>query len=207
MQTPPKKAPLALKLSMALGWMMAGALVGVLAVRALPGFAPFGIASESHDTQIVNSVVRKEQVVLLSLGIQGIKEKNQKGDFFGVGIPGSERASFIQYNFTAKLGMDGKAVTITRSGENRYLITIPRFIFIGHDDVKFKLAAEDSGVLSWITPKIDTVEMINTILNDEVREQYLAQNSELLRDQAQVFYTSIITGIDPAITLEFKFPD
>ena len=49
--------------------------------------------------------------------------------------------------------------------------------------------------------------LINTILNDEVREQYLAQNSELLRDQAQVFYTSIITGIDPAITLEFKFPD
>lgn len=49
--------------------------------------------------------------------------------------------------------------------------------------------------------------MINTILNDDARGQYIAQNNELLRDQTQVFYSSIIRGIDPTITLEFKFSD
>lgn len=208
MKTPPtKRTPRGLRLAMALSLIVAGVLVGVVAVKLISVPQPFGIASDSRNTQIVKSIERKEEVALVSLGIQGIKEKNQKGEFFGFGIPGSNRAAFIQYNFTAKLGIDGKSVTITPSGANKFLITVPRFIFIGHDNVTFRLAAEDGGVLSWITPKIDNVDMINTILNDDARGQYIAQNNELLRDQTQVFYSSIIRGIDPTITLEFKFSD
>ena len=69
---------------------------GLLAPRLFPSLAPFASESESTDSRIIESVSRKEQVVLLSLGIQGISEKNGKSTFLGVDVPGSTRASFLQ---------------------------------------------------------------------------------------------------------------
>lgn len=184
-------------------------LVAVGALAMLPaglGIFAFGAQSESRDTQIINSVKRQEQVVLLSLGIQGIKEEKQSAKrFLGMEIPGSERAKFIQYAFNAKLGIDGKDVRIVQTGEGKYLVSIPEFIFIGHDDESFKLATEDNGALSWMTPKIDAVEMINDILNDDAEDQYIDSNEAILRDQAMSFYKGIITSVDPTVDVEFEF--
>ena len=93
----------------------AGALIGVVTVRALPGIEAFGTESESSNTQIVNAVTREQQVVLLSLGIQGIATKTRTTTFLGVEVPGSERATFLQYAFRAKLGVDGKDVRSRRA--------------------------------------------------------------------------------------------
>ncbi len=84
-------------------------------------------------------------------------------------------------------------------------VTIPQFIFIGHDKPAFKLAAETNGVLSWVTPEIDTTEMINKILNAETQNQYIEANREILRDQAKSFYTGIIAGVDPTITVTVTY--
>ena len=167
----------------------------------------FETRSEARNTQVVNSITRHEQVVLLGLGIQGISEASTQGALLGVSIPRSERTSFIQYNFNAKLGIDGQGVEITQTGEDAFLVSIPEFIFIGHDDVSFKLAAVDNDVLSWTTPEIDTVDMINSVLNDDAKEQYIDSNEEVLRDQATDFYTGIITSIDPTLAVEFEFRD
>ena len=162
----------------------------------------------TRNSQVVQSITREQQVVLLSLGIQGIVERTQDSHLFGqeyLTIPWSERASFIQYEFTAKLGFDGAGVEIEQTGENRFRITVPEFEFIGHDGEEFKVAAEDNGALSWITPPIDPVEMVNEVLSDSAKTEYVEQHQDLLQDQAQAFYNGILQGIDPQITAEYVY--
>ena len=173
--------------------------------NVFPSLSPFQTTSTSNNTQIINAIERKEQVVLLSLGIQGISERTAGSKFFGIDVPGSNRASFLQYNFNAKLGLEGKDVKITRTGANQYRLSLPAFIFIGHDNVSFKLAAENNGVLSWATPQIDPVETINQILNDEAKSQYVTANQQILTEQAQAFYTGIIRSVDPSAEVTFDF--
>lgn len=167
-----------------------------------------GSGSEDRSTQIVNSVTREEQVVLLSLGIQGIDDKaGEKSKFFGMfEIPGSERTKFIRYSFDAKLGIDGKDVLIKQTGENEFLVTIPEFIFIGHNNAYSETAVDKNGALSWLTPEIDSAKVASEVLNNaETQKQYIDKYEEILRDQAKVFYSGIITGIDPTVVLTFKF--
>lgn len=183
-----------------------GGVAALAAAQAFPGFQLFGAKSETRTDQIINAVTREQQVVLLSLAIQGITTKEQgPTTFLGVDVPGTERASFLEYRFKAKVGVDGKQVHIEQTGEKEYRVSIPRFVFIGHSDVNFRLAAEKNGVLSFASAPIDTTEMINTLLNDEAQRTYVTSNEELLRDQAKVFYTGIISGIDAGIALDFEF--
>lgn len=173
--------------------------------NVFPNLSPFQATSASSNTQIINAIERKEQVVLLSLGIQGISERTAGSKFFGIDIPGSSRASFLQYNFNAKLGLEGKDVKIERTGANRYRLSVPAFTFIGHDNVSFKMAAESNGVLSWATPQIDPVETINQILNDKAKSQYVTANQQILTDQTKSFYTGIIRSVDPTAEVTFDF--
>lgn len=181
---------------------------GALATYSAWAFRPPAIlasAGESLNTQVVNSVSLKEQVVLMSLGIQGIDHKKQNSQFLGVDIPGSERASFLQYSFTAKLGIEGKDVKVTQTGDHQFQMSVPRFIFIGRADERFELIVEDNGALSWVTPRIDAVEMANRVLNDQAQDAYIAANRELLVAQAQSFYSDIVKSIDPQAELTFQF--
>lgn len=189
--------------------LMAGILLaGTSAISQLTSriFSP-GTPAVTTDTQMVESLTREQQVVLLSLGIQGITERTDDSSFMGVKIPGSDRATFLEYTFNAKLGFEGTQVKIDRTGEDSYLITIPAFTFIGYDDPTYKVAAEDNGVLAWTTPEIDTVDMVNTILSEDAKQKYLTGNEEVLEDQAKTYYTTIAQGLDKAATLTFKFAD
>lgn len=180
--------------------------IGVFAiVKNLGWLSPFGIESESHDSQVIHAIERTQEVSLLRLGIQGIKDEDQSADIFGTNIPGTKKKVFLQYNFDAKLGIDGAEVKITKTGENAYLVSVPKFKFIGYAEPTFKVAVEDGGVLSWGTPDIDKVGMINEILNDDARQTYIDSNKELLEDQAKTFYDSLITSIDPAVVTTFEF--
>src|SRR5205085_619936 len=106
----------------------------------------------------------------------GIKEQDTSAQVFGHTIPGSDQKVFLQYNFNAKLGVDGADVRVTKTGKNAYLISVPQFIFVGYDQPTFKVATSDGGVLSWVTPDIDRVEMVNEILNGDARQEYLDSN-------------------------------
>lgn len=184
----------------------AGAAAAVGTAKLFPGFQLFGANSETRNTQIVTAVSREQQVVLLSLAIQGMVVKDQgRTKFLGIEVPGSERAAFLEYTFKAKVGIDGKDVHITPQGEKGYLVSVPGFTFIGHSDERFRVAAENNGVMSFASAPIDTVEMINNLLDDKAQRTYVDSNEELLRDQAKVFYTGIISGIDPTISLDFEF--
>lgn len=190
-------------------WLVVAVGLGALATygvgRAFPGLVPFGTSGEDDDARIVSSITREEQVVLLSLGIEGIAERSATGEFLGMTVPGTGRSSFVQYGFNAKLGIEGSDVRIARTGEDELVITVPEFVFIGHDDETFETVVESNGVLSWVTPEIDTVEMINTILDEDAQGQYVDANREVLEDQARAFYSAIVMSIDPTIALRFEF--
>ena len=47
--------------------------------------------------------------------------------------------------------------------------------------------------------------MINSILSEDAQAEYIADNEEILREQAIFFYSSIITGIDPEIDITYDF--
>lgn len=190
-----------------LGIAAAMALIAGGAFLATPILAitGWGTSSSSHDSQVITAMRRTEEISLLSLGIQGILERNQETTFLGMAVPGSDRATFMQYGFTGKLGIDGKEVKIEQIDEESYRISFPEFIFIGYDDVTFKVAAEKNGLLSWATPEIDSLEMVNEILTDDAKSQYISANEELLQEQATSFYESIIHAVAPDIELEFVF--
>ena len=64
---------------------------------------------------------------------------------------------------------------------------------------------QDNGLLSWITPDIDTADMITDILNGPAQEEYLDSYDDLLQAQAEVFYERLITSIDPDADTKFEF--
>ena len=185
--------------------LVLGAGLMLLAIRVVPSMVALSHESESRNTQVIESVTKEQEVVLLSLGIQGIAERSGRSSFLGFDIPGSERAAFMQYTFNAKVGLNGEDVRTIETGEGAYRVTIPTFIFIGHDDVTFRLVAEDNGVLSFVTPEVDTVEMVNSILDDEAQDKYVDSNLDTLKEQAETFYGGIIHGIDPEAQVAYDF--
>lgn len=191
--------------------LLAVFLVSLLAIglfnaaKNLGWLSPIGIASESHDSQVVRAIERTQEVSLLSLGIQGIKQENRSAKVFGKSVPGTGEKVFLQYNFDAKLGIDGAQVKVTKTGERAYLVSVPEFSFIGYAEPTFTVAVEDGGALSWVTPDIDKVQMINEILNDDARKEYISSNQDLLKEQTKVFYDSLIKSIDPVVETTFEF--
>lgn len=180
--------------------------LGLLAwTGAFAKLLPWSSASESKDTQVITAIERQEEVALLSLGIQGISEESAAFQINDWQLPGSAKATFIQYTFDAKLGIDGQEVTVEQDGSNTYRVTIPEFIFIGHDNVDFKMITENNGALSWLSPEIEQTEMVNEVLGEDARQQYLDSNEDILKDQAEEFYRSIITSVLPEADLEFNF--
>lgn len=180
-------------------------VLGLLIWQTITGASLFGSVKESRSELVVNSLTLEEEVVFLSLGIQGITEESTHSTLFGQRVPGSGRTTFLQYNYNAKLGIDGRDVTIEETGENSYLVTIPPFEFLGYDDAKFETIVEDNGLLSFTTPEIDTATAITEILDSDTKMEHVATNEEILKHQAEAFYTGIIAGIDPEIEVEFEF--
>lgn len=174
-------------------------------VSNLGWLSPFGIGEESSDSQVINAIERTQEVSLLSLGIQGIKERKRCSEAFGKCVPGTTETTFLQYMFDAKLGIDGAEVVVTKTGVNKFAVAVPEFKFIGYAEPTFKVAVEDGGVFDWVTPDIDEVAMINEILNDDARQTYLDANEDLLQEQTRAFYDSLITSVAPEAETTFEF--
>lgn len=187
--------------------VVAGILLSGLAlVQSIFGSTPVSTQTETVDSQVINAIERTQEVSLVSLGIQGIEKKAESTTtYFGMVVPGSERTKFLQYAFDAKLGLDGENVSIEQTGEKEFTVTVSQFTFIGYDNMHFEVATESNGVMSWVTPEIDSAAMANSILNDEAKQKYLSSHREILQEQAQAFYGGIIRAVDPGIDVTFDF--
>lgn len=184
--------------------VLGGAVVMGLIGRA--GLSPFGTSSQGRNTQIVNSIEREEKIVLVSLGIEGLAEEEVASSVLGRNVPGTGRAVFLQYSYRAMLGIDGGNVTIEETGENQFRVKVAEFIFIGHSDEQFRTVVDDRGLLSFVTPEIDTAALITEVLSEQAKAQHIQDNQDLLEDQARAFYEGIIHGVAPEVTIEFSFP-
>ena len=181
------------------------AIVGFTGLKNAGLLSPFGIESESSDSQVVQSIKRTEEVSLLALDIQGIRSEERCSTVFGKCVPGTSDVVYLQYNFTGKLGVDGADVEITETGDEAYTISVPDFDVIGYSEPTFKIAVTDDGVLSWVTPDIDQAEMITEILNDEAQQQHIDDNETLLQDQTKAFYDNVIRSVAPEAKVTYEF--
>lgn len=164
-----------------------------------------GIRSETNDSQVVQAIERTQEIALVSLNIEGITDRTDTAEIFGQSVPGTEEQVFVQYTFDAKLGIDGTEVDVAKTSAHAYRIVVPEYEFIGYDQPSFKVATEDGGLLSWVTPDIDKLEMVNEILDEDAQQQYLEKNQAVLEDQTQVFYDSLVTSIDPDAEVTYEF--
>ena len=180
--------------------------IGVFTVAKNQGLlSPLGIESNSRDSQVVQAVNRTQEVSLVQLVIEGITDEQRSQTILGQDIWGSTETVYLRYKFDAKLGIDGEEVSVETTGDNAYLVSVPPFRFIGYDEPTFEVAVQDNGLLSWITPDIDTADMITDILNGPAQEEYLDSYDDLLQAQAEVFYERLIISIDPDADTKFEF--
>lgn len=111
----------------------------------------------------------------------------------------------LTYAFDAKLGIEGKDVSIVESGTNEYTVTIPEFIFIGHENLTYGVLNEENGLLSWVTPEIEENEMMELVLGADAQRTYIEQQKDILQEQSIEFYSGIVKSIDPDIKLKFEY--
>lgn len=185
--------------------ILAIAGAGIFGVTALWLASLFSVTTQSHDHQVVKALERKGDVVVVAASVVGMDDDKNTLNFYGLKIPGSEKALFLRYEFDAKLGFDGLDVKIEPTGDDSFLVTIPKFTFIGYDNWNSEIAAQENGILSLFTPSIDDREMADKFLNEERKQEYVSTNTQLLEEHAQDFYKTVVGAIDPEITLEFAF--
>lgn len=167
--------------------------------------SPVQTVTETDSSEVIHAVERREEIVLVSTATQGLHTTENAAKLFKWGIPGSQKVNILQYQFTAKLGIDGKDVHIEEVAPDHFKLTIPPFKFLGFSDPEFKTVHEHGKVLSFVTADIYVAEGINEVLNEEKREEHILMNLELLKDQAENFYAGIIHAVDPDATVEFEF--
>ena len=206
---PAKRTPIWAKI------LLAVVILAVIAGAALVSFNVgkiFG-ATASRDTQVIRSIKGEEQVILVTAGMTDVQEEREDGLDFAIGdwdlftLPGSERSVLVRYEYDAKFGIEGKDVEISQTGDNAYLITIPKFIYLGYANPDLSVADEKNGLLSWATPEIDTTEVFEELLSEQAVERHIDGFRPLLEEQAKLFYSKIVTAIDPDIVLEFTFAE
>ncbi len=181
------------------------AIVAFVVARDQGWLSPIGIDSSTQDSQVIQAIERTQEVSLMSLGIQGILQKEQSSTVFGQSIPGTGERVLIVYKFTAKLGVDGEQVQVEETGEDAYTVTVPDFTFIGTQEPTFEVPVEDGGILRFVTPDIDQLELVNEILSDDGKQEYIDSNLDLLQDQTRVFYDSLITSVVPDAEVTYEF--
>lgn len=181
------------------------AIVAFAAAKDQGWLSPIGIESSTQDSQVIQAIERTEEVSLMSLGIQGILQKEQSTEILGRSIPGTGEKVFILYKFTAKLGLDNEQVSVAETGEDAYTVTVPDFMFIGTQEPTFESPIEDGGILRWVTPDIDKLELVNDILSNEGKQEYVDSNRDLLEDQTKVFYDGLITSVVPGAEVAYEF--
>lgn len=199
-----------------LKYVIIGILLGIL-ISSITFFAiSHKVANESKapathtvktdkDSLTVKSLSKEKQIVLVNLGLSEILNEEKSSQLFGKNIVGTSRKKFIQASFDAKLGLDGKDVDIAKDGKNSYLITVPKFIFIGYNNPNFKLMDEHNGVFSSFTSDINESDMINKVLNGKSKKKYLTKYNDLLRQSTKEFYRGIVQNTNPDAKLSFKF--
>jgi hypothetical protein len=185
------------------GALVAGVAAGLLTPPWLA--SALGPQTPIRNEQVVTSIQKEEQSVLLTLGVQGISEAKGIPPAILKDFPLLQKARLMQYSMKAKLGVD--AVTIDATDDHRFVVTVPGFIWIGQDNLKIDRVFGDDGVLSAFTEQDSETEQYNAIVADDLKQKYLEGNDDALRDQAEFYFTKLAKSIDRDAELTFVFEE
>lgn len=186
-------------------------VVGALAGGYLAGIftppwlvAALGSQSVIKNEQVVTSMEKKEQTVLLELGVKGVSEAEGIPPAVLKDFPLLKKARYMIYSGKVKLGVD--SVLVKATGDHTFTVSVPEFIWIS-DDVNVDRVISSDGLLSAFTAQKSEIEQINNLVSSADRADYLEQNRQTLRDQAEFVFTKYAKSIDPEATLKFVYAD
>lgn len=189
-----------------IGAFIAASMTGILKPPSL--ISLFGDDEPAtQSSEVIKYVLPQQEVALASLRIEGLERADSKGELLGIPIPAGDRTKYLAYSFDAKLGIDGSGVTIVVEGDHDYAVSIPEFIFIGHSNEHFEDAVDNNGLLSALSEEINETEMVNNILSDKNKATYVSNSLQVLKDQSEAFYGSIIRSVDPDAVLTFTYAE
>lgn len=171
------------------------------------GISLIGTTTTSSDTRLVESIQTKQDVTLVSLSVQGLKKVENGASFLTKRIPGTTQTTYLPYRYTANLGIDGGQVTISQTGSKSYTVSIPEFKVLGNSNPEFDSSIEDGDLLSFLSENVDKEKLITEILSDASLSTHISDNQEQLKQQAELFYSNIVRGIDPEIELTFEYAE
>jgi hypothetical protein len=103
------------------------------------------------------------------------------------------------------MGINGNEVIINPTGEGQYEIQIPPFIYMGQNNFKSEVAAEESGILSWTNSEIDEADMINDVLGKDKQQELLTKYDAQLKESTEQFFTQLIKAIEPDANITFTY--
>lgn len=167
--------------------------------------SPVSVEVETSRTEVIKSIERHEEIVLLSAATQGLHTVEKDAKIWKWDLPRSKRTNILQYSFTSKLGIDGRDVDIREIGDDHYRIIIPEFEVIGYVEPQFQTVLRDGQALSFVTEDVDTAEIITEILNDVKWKEHVDANRDLMQQQARAFYSNIVYAVDDDVQLQFEF--
>ncbi|WP_336625243.1 MULTISPECIES: hypothetical protein [unclassified Microbacterium] len=186
--------------ALVLGALVAGVAAGVLTPAWL--VSALGSHSVLKNEQVVTSMEKKEQTVLLQLGVKGVSEAEGIPPAILKDFPLLQKARYMIYGGKVKLGVDH--VIVKATGDHEFTVEVPEFIWIG-DDVDVEQIISSDGILSAFTAQKSEAEQFNNLISNEDKADYVEQNLSALRDQAEFVFTKYATSIDPNATLTFVF--
>lgn len=185
------------------------ALLGALgfSIVAARGKVNWGIWSRSTQTEVVKSVEFSQDITLMRLGVAEVDSEENFAKLNNIELPGTSKEIYLKFTCKLQLGIDGQDVKITKIGDNSYRIAIPKFKSLGISEPDVDTILDQSGALSLFTKDVDRDELENEMMNNLATDTYIEENRAALEMQAQTFYTSIVHGVDPDVTLQFTFAD
>lgn len=188
-------------------------LVGIATGAAIglkrAGFSLFDTKTVTSDERIVESIRTKQDITLLHVNVHSIfQEETQNIKRFSITIPDSDRHLIFVYRYTANLGIDGKEVSIEKTSDKSYTVKIPIFKVLGTSNVKWDEDIDINGALAFLSEEPKKNKIRTCLLSEETLDKKnLSESDELMREQAETFYSNIIHAIDPEIELTFEFTE
>lgn len=189
-------------------WVVVAVLFGLLSMWGY-GYLS-GSMEKQSEAKVSTTIEHIEQVnelVFLNTSVQKIITAKNYTILFGQEMPFSEKSALLIVNYKAKFGIKSP-VTIEKTGEKRYRITVPSFQVIGLElDAKepYILYDKSGDILSFTTEEIDTGQLVTDEFKSAEQTSFLTQYEDDIKESAQNYYHNLFKAISSDLQLEVVF--
>ncbi len=189
-------------------WVVVAVLLGLLSMWGY-GYLSGSMEkqSEAKVSTTIEYIEQVNELVFLNTSVQKIITAKNYTILFGQEMPFSEKSALLIVNYKAKFGIKSP-VTIEKTGEKRYRITVPSFQVIGLElDAKepYTLYDKSGDILSFTTEEIDTGQLVTDEFKSAEQTSFLTQYEDDIKESAQNYYHNLFKAISSDLQLEVVF--